>query len=120
MGWVATITAAPWRVRNTPGRGTASEVAHKWTSWLHNPCRLRVHNALERETKSESRAQVGQVAKYPLPLEWGPKASARVTKSQRAHKRAAWLHNRCRLGGPQCLGAADKIKSGTQVGRVAT
>ena len=48
-------------------------MAHKWTRWLHNPCRLRVHNALERGTESESGAQVGRVAKYRLPLEGYPK-----------------------------------------------
>ena len=31
-----------------------------------------------------------------------------------------WLHHPCRLGGPQCFIAGDKIKSVPQVGGLAT
>ena len=35
-----------------------------------------------------------------------------------AQKWAGWLHNPCRVGGPQRFGAEDKITSGPQMGRV--
>ena len=41
-------------------------------------------------------------------------------ESEVAHKWAGWLHNPCRLGGPQRFKAGDKISSGPQMGRVAT
>ena len=37
-----------------------------------------------------------------------------------AHKWAQWLHNPCRLGDPLCFMAGDKIRSGPQVGLVAS
>ena len=37
-----------------------------------------------------------------------------------AHKRARWLHNPCRLGGPHRFGAGGRIRRGPQVGKVAT
>ena len=64
------ITQAAWGVPTGSERGAESEVAHKWVSWLHNPCRLGV-----------------------------PTASQRGAESEVAHKWAGWLHNPCRLGG---------------------
>ena len=75
----------------TASEGAESEVAQKWARWLHNPCRLGVPTALERAVESE------------------------VT-----HKWARWLHNPCGLGGPHRFRAGGKIKSGPQVGKVAT
>ena len=37
-----------------------------------------------------------------------------------AHKWARWLHNPCGLGGPHHFGAGVTIRSGPQVGKVAT
>ena len=39
-GQIGYITPAVWGVPNASERGTKSEVAHKWTDWLHHPCRL--------------------------------------------------------------------------------
>ena len=41
-------------------------------------------------------------------------------KSAVAQKWVGWLHNPCCLGGPQRFRAVDKIRSGPQVGRLAT
>ena len=52
---------------------------------------------------------------------WGiPNASKGGTKSEVAHKWADWLHHQCCLGGPRYFKAGDKIKSGSQVGLLAT
>ena len=49
----------------------------------------------------------------PLTLERG-------TKSEVAHKWARRLHNPCHLEGPLRFKPGDKIRSGPQVGKVAT
>ena len=55
------------------------------------------------------------------PAAWGvPTASERGAKSEVAHKWARWLHIPCRLGGPHRFRAGGKIRSGPQVGKVAT
>ena len=66
-------------------------MADKWARWLHYPCRLGV-----------------------------PTASERGTESEVAHKWARWLHNPRRLGDPHRRRAGDRIRSGPQVGKVAT
>ena len=49
-----------------------------------------------------------------------PTASERGAESEVAHKWARWLHNPCRLGGPHRFRAGGRIRSGPQVGKVAT
>ena len=85
------ITPAAWGVPTASERGAESEVAHKWARWLHNPCRLGVPTALERGAESEV-----------------------------AHKWPRWLHNPCHLRGPHRFRAGGRIRSGPQVGKVAT
>ena len=72
-------------------RGAESKVAHKWARWLHNPAARGV-----------------------------PTASERGSKSEVAHKWARWIPNPCGLGGPHHLRAGGRIRSGPQVGKVAT
>ena len=58
---------------------------------------------------------------YITPAAWGvPTASERGAESEVAHAWATWLHNPCRLGGPHRLRAGGRIRSGPQVGNVAT
>ena len=85
------MTPAAWGIPTASERGAESKVAHKWARWLHNPCRLGV-----------------------------PTASERGAESEVAHKWARWLHNPRRLGDPHRFRAGGKIKSGPQVGNVAT
>ena len=70
--------------------GTESEVAEKWTRWLHNPCRLG----------DPFRFTAGDQIKG------GPQV-------------ARWLNNPYRLRGPLRFRAEDEITSGPQVGKVA-
>ena len=52
---------------------------------------------------------------------WGiPIALERGAKSEVAHKWARWLHHPCHLGDPQRFRAGGKIRSGPQMGKVAT
>ena len=53
------------------------------------------------------------------PAAWGvPTASGRGAESEVAHKWGEWLHNPCRLGGPNRFRAGGRIRSGPQVGKV--
>ena len=131
-------------------RGAKSEVAHKWARWLHRPCRLGDPHRFRAGGKIRSGPQVGKVATSPLPppgspplqsggqnQEWptsgqdgyitpAPAASGDPhrfkagAKSEVAHTWARWLHNPCRLGDPHRFKAGGKIRSGPQVGKVAT
>ena len=49
-----------------------------------------------------------------------PTASERGAKSEVAHKWANWLPHPCRIGEPHRCKAGGKIRSGPQVGKVAT
>ena len=142
------ITPAAWEVPTASEQGAESELAHKWARWLHNPCRLGGPHRVRAGGRIRSGPQVGKVATYPVPP-WGspplqsegqnqkwptsgqggymtpaasgvPTASERGAESEVAHKWARWLHNPCRLGGPHRFRAGGRIRSGPQVGKVAT
>ena len=128
--------------------GAKSEVAHTWASKLHNPCRLGDQHRFKAGGKIRSGPYMGKVATSPLPprgspplqsggqnQEWPrsgqdgyitpaasgiPTASKRGAKSEVAHTWARWLHHPCHLGDPHRFKAGGKIRSGPQVGKVAT
>ena len=71
----------------------------------------------------------GQNQKWPINGQGGyitpaasgiPTASKRGAKSEVAHKWARWLHHPRPLGDPHRFKAGGKIRSGLQVGKVAT
>ena len=49
-----------------------------------------------------------------------PTASERGAKSEVAHKWANWLPHPCRIGDPHRFRAGDKVRSGPQMGEMAT
>ena len=58
---------------------------------------------------------------YPTLAVMGiPTASERGAKSEVAHKWAKWLPHPCRIGDPPRCRAGGKIRSGQQVGKMAT
>ena len=142
------ITPAASGIPTASKRGAKSEVAHKWARWLHHPCRVGDPHRFKAGGKIRSGPQVGKVATSPLPprgspppqsggqnQKWPtsgqggyitpaasgiPTASERGAKSEVAHKWARWLHHPYRLGDPLRLKAGGKIRSGPQVGKVAT
>ena len=129
-------------------RGAKSEVAHKWANWLPHPCRIGEPHCCRAGGKIRSGPQVGKVATSPLPYrgapplqsgaqnqKWPtsgqigyltpavsgiPTAAERGAKSEVAHKWARWLPHPCRIGDPHRCRAGGKIRSGPQVGKVAT
>ena len=142
------LTPAVSGIPTASERGAKSEVAHKWARWLPHPCRIRDPHRFRAGGKIRSGPQVGKVATSPLPYrgspplqsggqnqKWPtsgqdgyltpavsgiPTASERGAKSEVAHKWARWLPHPCRIGDPHRFGAGGKIRSGPQVGKVAT
>ena len=107
-------TAAEW--------GAKSEVAHKWAKWLPHPCRIGEPHRCRAGGKIRSGPQVGEMATSPLPYRGAPplQSSKRGAKSEVAHRWAKWLPHPCRIGEPHRCRAGGKIRSGPQVGKLAT
>ena len=112
------------------------------------PAVSRIPTASERGDKIRSGPQVGNVATSPPPYrgspplqsgrqneKWPtsgqngyltpavsgiPTASERGAKSEVAHKWAKWLPHPCRIGDPHRFRAGGKMRSGPQVGKMAT
>ena len=122
-------------------------MAHKWARWLHHPCCLGDPSASERGQNQKwpingqggyitlaasgipPPQSGGQNQKWPINGQGGyvtpaasgiPSASERGAKSEVAHKWARWLRHPCRLGDPLRLRAGGKIRSGPEMGKVAT
>ena len=142
------LTPAVSGIPTAAERGTKSEVAHKWAKWLPHPCRIGDPHRCRAGGKIRSGPQVGKVATSPLPYrgspplqsggqnqKWPtsgqsgsltpavsgiPTAAERGAKSEVAHKWAKWLPHPCRIGDPHRCRAGGKIRSGPQVGKVAT
>ena len=142
------LTPAVSGIPTASERGAKSEVAHKWAKWLPHPCRIEDPHRFRAGGKIRSGPQVGKVATSPLPYrgspplqsggqnkKWPtsgqngyltpavsgiPTASERGAKSEVAHKWAMWLPHPCRIGDPHRFRAGGKIRSGPQVGKVAT
>ena len=147
-GQIGYLTPAVSGIPTAAERGAESEVAHKWANWLPHPCRIRDPLRFRAGGKIRSGPQVGKVATSPLPYrgarplqsggqnqKWPtsgqsgyltpavsgiPTASERGAKSEVAHLWAKWLPHPCRIGEPHCFRAGGKIRSGPQVGKVAT
>ena len=142
------LTPAVSGIPTAAERGAKSEVAHKWAKWLPHPCRFGVPHRCRAGGKIRSGPQVGEMATSPLPYrgspplqsggqnqKWPtsgqsgsltpavsgiPTAAERGAKSEVAHKWAKWLPHPCRIGDPHRCRAGGKIRSGPQVGKVAT
>ena len=142
------LTPAVSGIPTASERGAKSEVAHKWANWLPHPCRIGDPHRCRAGGKIRSGPQVGKVATSPLPYrgfpplqsggqnqKWPrsrqigyltpavsgiPSAAELGAKSEVAHKWAKWLPHPCRIGDPHRFRAGGKIRSGPQVGKVAT
>ena len=142
------VTPAVSGIPTAAERGAKSEVAHLWAQWLCHPYRLGDPLRCRAGGKIRSGPLVGKVATSPLPSrgsrllqsrgqnqKWPtsghsgyvtptvsgiPSAAKRGAKSKLAHKWAKWLRHHCHLGDPHRFKAGGKIRSGPQVGKVAT
>ena len=114
------LTPAVSGIPTAAERGAKSEVAHKWAKWLPQPCRIGEPHRCRAGGKIRSGPQVGEVATSPLAVSGSPTAAERGAKSEVAHKWAKWLPHPCRIGEPHRCRAGGKIRSGPQVGKLAT
>ena len=100
--------------------GIKSEVAHKQANWLPHPCRIGDSRRFRAGGKIRSGPQVGEMATSPLPYRGSPTLQSGGIKSEVAHKWAKWLPHPCRIGDPHRFRAGGKVRSGPQVGEMAT
>ena len=147
-GQIGYLTPAVSGSPTAAERGAKAEVAHKWANWLPHPCRIGYPHRCRAGGKIRSGPQVGKLATSPLPYrgapplqsggqnqKWptsgqsgyltpavsgSPTALERGAKSEEAHKWANWLPHPCRIGDPHRFKAGGKIRSGPQVGKLAT
>ena len=118
-GQIGYLTPAVSGIPTAAERGAKSEVAHKWANWLPHPCRVG-----DPQRKSRGQNQKwptsGQIG-YLTPAVSGiPTAAERGAKSEVVHKWANWLPHPCRIGDPHRCREGCKIRSGRQVGKLAT
>ena len=118
-GQIGYLTPAVSESPTASERGAESEMVHKWANWLPHPCRIGEPHRLRAGGKIRSGPQVGDGYLTPAVSE-SPKASERGAKSEVAHKWANWLPHPCRIGEPHRLRAGGRIRSGPQVGKLAT
>ena len=147
-GQIGYLTPAVSGSRTASERGAKSEVAHKWANWLPHPCRIGEPHRFRAGGKIRSGPLVGKLATSPLPYRGAPPlqnggqnqkwptsgqigyltpavsggrtASERGAKSEVAHLWANWLPHPCRIGEPHRFRAGGQIRSGPQVGKLAT
>ena len=147
-GHIGYLTPAVSGIPTASERGAKSEVAHKWAKWLPHPCRNgdpHRFTAGGGNQKWPTSGQTGyltpavsgnpplqsggQNQKWPTSGQSGyltpavsgiPTASERGAKSEVAHLWAKWLPHPCRIQDPLRFRAGGKIRSGPQVGKMAT
>ena len=118
-GQIGYLTPAVSAIPTAAERGAKSEVAHKWANWLPHPCRIGDPHRCRAGGKIRSGPQGGKLATSPLPYRGSPPLQMRE-KSEVAHKWANWLPHPCRIGDPHRCRAGGKIRSGPQLGKLAT
>ena len=101
-------------------RGAKSEVAHKWAKWLRHPLPYRGAPPLQSGGQNQKWPTSRQSGYLTPAVSGSPTAAERGAKSEVAHKWANWLPHPCRIGEPHHCRAGGKIRSGPQVGKVAT
>ena len=114
------LTPAVSGIPTASERGAKSEMAHKWAKWLPHPCRIGDPHRFRAGGKMRSGPQVGKMATSPLPYRGSPPLQSGGIKSEVAHKWAMWLPHPRRIGDPHRFRAGGKMRSGPQVGKMAT
>ena len=114
------LTPAVSGIPTASERGAESEVAHKWAKWLPHPCRIGDPHRFRAGGRIRSDPQVGKMATSPLPYRGSPPLQSGGAESEVAHKWAKWLPHPCRIGDPHRFRAGGRIRSGPQVGKMAT
>ena len=114
------LTPAVSGIPTAAERGAESEVAHKWAKWLPHPCRIGEPHRCRAGGRIRSGPQVGEVATSPLPYRGAPPLQSGGQIQKWPHKWVNWLPHPCRIGEPHRCRAGGRIRSGPQVGKLAT
>ena len=115
------LTLAVSGIPTASERGAKSEADHLWARWLPHPCRIGDPHRFRAGGGGNHKWPTSGQSGYVTPAVSGiPTASERGAKTEVAHLWAKWLRHPCRLGDPHRFGAGGKIRSGPQVGKVAT
>ena len=85
-----------------------------------SPLPYRGSPPLQSGGQNEKWPTSGQSGYLTLAVSGMPTASERGAKSEVAHTWAKWLPHPCRIGDPHRFRAGGKMRSGPQVGKVAT
>ena len=120
---VGKMATSPLPYRGSPPLQSGGQ-NQKWPTSGQNgyltPAVSGIPTASERGGKIRSGPQVGKMATSPLPYRGSPPLQSGGAKSEVAHKWAKWLPHPCRIGDPHHFRAGGKIRSGPQVGKMAT
>ena len=120
---VGKMATSPLPYRGSPPLQSGGQ-NQKWPTSGQNgyltPAVSGIPTASQRGGKIRSGPQVGKVATSPLPYRGSPPLHSGGAKSEVAHKWAKWLRHPCPIGDPHRFRAGGKIRSGPQVGKVAT
>ena len=132
-----------------PERGAKSEVAHKWAKWIPHLCHIGEPRSHQSGGQNREWPTSGKIGYLTPAVSGSPTAAERGAKSEVTHKWANWLPHPCRIrephrhqsggqnqkwpttgqigyltpaasGSPTATRAGGKIRSGPQVGKLAT
>ena len=101
-------------------RGAKSEVAHKWAKWLPHPCRIGEPHHFRAGGKIRSGPQVGEMATSPLPYQGAPPLQSGGQNQKWPTSGQIGYFTPAVSGSPTASERGDKIRSGPQVGKLAT
>ena len=119
MGKVAT---SPLPYRGSPplqSGGIKSEVAHKWAKWLPHPCRIGDPHRFRAGGYNQKWPTSGRIG-YLTPAVSGIPTAAERGDKIRSGPQVGKVATSPASGIPTAAERGDKIKSGPQVGKVAT
>ena len=114
------MTAAARGVPTASRRGAESDVAHTWARWLHNPCRVLGPHRFRAGGKIIRGPQVGKVATYTVPPEGSPPLQSEGQNQMWPTSGQGGYITPATSGIPTASERGGRIRSGPQVGKVAT
>ena len=120
VGKVATSPLPPRRSPPLQSGQTESEVAHKWAWWLHHPCRLGGPQRFRAGDRIRIGPQVGKMATLPLPLGGSHRFRAGGQNQKWPTSGQGGYITPAASGVSTASERGDRIRSGPQVGKVAT
>ena len=114
------VTPAVSGIPTASERGGKSEVAHLWAKWLRHPCRLGDPHRFRAGGEIRSGPLVGKVATSPLPSRGSPPLQSGGQNQKWPTSGQSGYVTPAVSGIPTAAERGGEIRSGPQVGKVAT